>query len=135
MENLNLSDRQINGRNGIQFVYVLNCIKESAHVYDNEITINNDKEAVELFFNVFNEEYNCEYNKRRYPNLQERIKNYISGLPSVFSVAYSYDDIITIGKAWGFCQTEKKQSTFVNNWFSVLAFRLIQLANKFSVNI
>ena len=135
MRNLNLTDRQRNGRNGNQFVYVLDCIKESAHVYDNEITINNDKEAVELFFNVFNEEYNDEYNKRRFPNLQERIMNYLCGLPSIFAVAYSYDDITAIGKSWGFCQTEKKQSTFVNNWFSVLAFRLIQLANKLGVNI
>ena len=135
MRNLNLTDRQRNGRNGKQFVYVLNCIKESAHVYDNEITLNNDKEAVELFFNVFNEEYNDEYNKRRFPNLQERIMNYLCGLPSVFAVAFAYDDIIEIGKSWGYCQTEKNQSTFVNNWFNVLAFRLIQLANKLGVNI
>lgn len=109
---------------GVQFAYVLDCIH-------NENSENmSDKEAINYFFACFDKEYNDIYYKRLYPNLQERVKEYIKGLPSCFGVAYCTDTIINIGKSWGYCKTEKQTSDFVNNWFHVIAFRLIQLKEK-----
>ena len=109
---------------GVQFAYVLDCI------YNDEKLDMSDKEAINYFFDCFDREYNDAYYKRLCPNLQERVKEYIKGLPSCFGVAYCIDTIINIGKSWGYCKTEKQTSNFVNNWFDVIAFRLIQLKEK-----
>lgn len=132
-KNVNLTDRFKKSRAGVQCFYVLDAIKNSSCVNDEEIILRNDKEAVELFKKYFNEEFNYSYNKKRYPILQNRIEQYLRGLPSVCSVAYSDYDIKQIGKYWGYCGTEKKAAEFVENWWSVLAFRIIQLADIFDI--
>lgn len=109
---------------GVQFAYVLDCI------HNDEKLDMSDKEAINYFFDCFDREYNDAYNKRLYPNLQERVKEYIKGLPSCFGVAYRTDTIINIGKSWGYCRTERQIVDFQNNWFSVIAWRLIQLKEK-----
>lgn len=109
---------------GVQFAYVLDCI------YNAENENMSDKEAINYFFECFNKEYNNNYNKRLYPNLQERISQYIQGLPTCISIAFTDYDIINIGKTWGYCKTEPQASKIVNNWFDVIAFRLIQLREK-----
>lgn len=109
---------------GVQFAYVLDCI------YNDEKDNMSDKEAINYFFECFNKEYNNNYNKRLYPNLQERISQYIQGLPTCISIAFTDYDIINIGKSWGYCTTPAKTANFVNNWFSVIAWRLIQLKDK-----
>lgn len=132
-KNVNLTDSFKKSRAGVQCCYILDCIKNSSVVNDEEIEIGSDKEAIELFKKYFNEEFNYSYNKKRYPILQNRIEQYLKGLPSVCSVAYSDYDIKQIGKSWGFCQSEKKADKFVEDWWSVLAFRIIQLADKFDI--
>lgn len=109
---------------GVQFAYVLDCI------YNDEKLDMSDKEAINYFFDYFDREYNDAYYKRLYPSLQERVKEYIEGLPSCFGVAYCTDTIINIGKSWGYCRTERQIVDFQNNWFSVIAWRLIQLKEK-----
>lgn len=109
---------------GVQFAYILDCI------YNDEKDNMSDKEAINYFFESFNKEYNNNYNKRLYPNLQERISQYIQGLPTCISIAFTDYDIINIGKSWGYCTTPAKTANFVNNWFAVFAFRLIQLKEK-----
>lgn len=111
---------------GVQFAYILDCI------YNDEKGNMSDKEAINYFFEAFNKEYNDSYNKRLYPNLQERISQYIQGLPTCISIAFTDYDIINIGKTWGYCKTEKQRIDFQNNWFSIIAWRLIQLEEKLS---
>lgn len=88
------------------------------------------KKLLITFFDSFNEEYNNACNQRLYPDLQERVKEYIKGLPSCFSIDYSDYNIEQAGKSWGYCQTGKQRENFINNWFSVIAFGLIQLKEK-----
>lgn len=109
---------------GVQFAYVLDCI------YNDEKDNMSDKEAINYFFACLDKEYNDSYYKRLCPNLQERVKEYIRGLPSCFGVDYCDYNIINIGKSWGYCKTEKQQRVFLSNWFSVIAWRLIQLKDK-----
>jgi hypothetical protein len=133
MDKKNLTDRFKKSRVGVQCCYILDAIKNSSCVNDENIVIRNDKEAVELFAKYFNEEFNYSYNKKRYPILQNRIAQYLRGLPSVCSVAYSDYDIKQIGKSWGFCQSEKEADEFVENWWSILAFRILQLVYKLDI--
>ena len=119
MENLRL-----NKRFGVQFNYLLESINTD------EIGENaTDKEKINFVFETFNNEYNDAYYKRRYPNECERLANYLRGLPSCIHIAFSDYDIIQIGKSWGYCKTPKQEANFVNNWWSVMAFRLIQMRN------
>ena len=134
-KNVNLTERFKKSRIGVQCVYVLDCIKNSSFVADEEIEISSDKDAVELVVKSFKETENYEYNIRRYPKVQDRIESWLRGLPSVCCVEYANYNIEQIGKSWGCCGTEKKAAEFVENWWSVLAFRIIQLANKFDISL
>ena len=119
MENLRL-----NKRFGVQFGYLLDSINTD------EIGENaTDKEKINFVFDTFNNEYNDAYYKRRYPNECERLANYLRCLPSCCSIAFCDYDIIQIGKSWGYCKTPKQEANFVNNWWPVMAFRLIQMRN------
>lgn len=134
-KNVNLTERFKKSRIGVQCVYILDCIKDSSYVNDEEIEIGSDKEAVALVVNEFMRTANYEYNKKRFPNLQDRIEDWLRGLPSVCSVEYKNYNIEQIGISWGYCGTEKKAAEFVENWWSVLAFRIIQLADKFDISL
>lgn len=118
-------------RNGNQFAYVLDAI--CVHDYDGNELEATDKERVKYFFEKFECEFNYAYNKRIYPNMQDRIAQYLQGLPPCISVAFTYADISNIGKSWGYCQTERKEAQFIENWFSVIALRLIQLKRYFEL--
>lgn len=130
----NLSERVKNGRNGVQFVYVLDAIRNSGRAADEGKDFATDRDALLFFWDSFNAEFNDAYNKKRYRNLQARIANYLQGLPSCIAVDYWNDDIINIGRAWGFCQTERKAAQFVENWFNVIALRIIQASDKVGIN-
>ena len=134
--NLNISERARNGRNGVQLVYVLDCIRNSSRATDEGREFANDFEVLKFFFDTFNEEFNDQYNKRRYPNLQNRIGEYLQGLPSCMDVDYWNDEIIKLGLIWGVLdQSEgRKAEKFVNNWFNVLGLRICQAAQKVGIN-
>ena len=104
-------------RNGAQFAYILDSINHEG----------SDREKVSYFFECFMQEFDFDYNRRRYPNTADRIGEYLQGLPSCCSVAFTYWDIEQQGKKWGFCGDDKKTANFINNWFQVLGSRLVAL--------
>lgn len=108
---------------GVQYAYVLDAIDFEG----------SDKEKVAYFLDCFNNEYNYDYNKRCYPNLQERIAEYIKGLPSCIGIAFSDYEIAQIGKSWGYCKTDKQAAKFVDNWFANIAYRLLQLKEYYNI--
>lgn len=112
-----------------QFQYILDRISSD------DILLTNDFDKMQYFFKCFDTEYNHEYNRKRWPNLQDRIREYISGLPSCFSIDFSYCDIIEVGKSWGYCTTPKKEDTFCRDWFNTIAFRLAQLSKCYGYNL
>lgn len=108
---------------GVQFGYILDAINLEG----------TDLEKVSYFFDSFNAERNSAYDKRCYPNLQDRIAEYLKGLPSCIGIAFSDYDIEQIGKSWGYCKTDKQVAKFVDNWFDTIAFRLIQLKKYYNI--
>lgn len=113
-------------RFGVQFAYVLDsiCVEDEQ---GNDLENVSDEEKVSYVFKRFEKEYNYLNNKIRYPNEQERIKNWLMGLPSCVNIAFMNYDIEQLGKQWGFCQTEKKAALFAERWFNTVALRLLQL--------
>lgn len=118
-------------RNGNQFAYILDAICVTDYE-GNELEAT-DKERVKHFFDCFENEFNYPYNKRIYPNMQDRIAQYLQGLPSCIGIDFENYKIAEIGKSWGYCKTERKESKFINRWFSVIALRLIQLKRYFEL--
>lgn len=108
-----------------QYEYLLDCIESD----EEELTTPQQK--LEYFAERFHSEYDYEFNRREYPNLQERISEYLKGLP--IHIAYENYNIGLIGKEWGIVNDSKQEARFVNNWFSVCAFRLIQLCEHYKI--
>ena len=120
-----MKDLRLNKRFGVQFGYLLDSINTD------EIGENaTDKEKINFVFDAFNDEYGNAYNMRTYLSEQERLVNYLRGLPSCIHIAFSDYDIIQIGKSWGYCKTPKQEADFVNNWWSRCTYRLIQMRDK-----
>ena len=117
-----MKDLRLNKRYGVQFEYLFDCI-DTEQIGENAT----DKEKIDFVFKTFEDEYGNPYNKRTYPNERERLSQYLRGLPSCVNVAFADYDIIQIGKSWGLCKTSKTEANFVENWFDVCAFRLIQM--------
>ena len=112
--------------NGVQYAYVLDCIQSD------EVEPTTDKERIEYFFRMFSMEGDCEHKRRMYPNEQERIAQYLRSLPSCCSIAFANHDIIEVGKSWGYAlDSERKENEFCERWFSVIAFRLIQIRDRY----
>ena len=132
----NLSESEKNGRNGVQLVYVLDCIKNSTRAYDEGKTFATDADALTFFFECFNSEFNYTYNKRRFPCLSERIGDYLRGLPSCCSIDFWDDDILKLGLVWGVLDSTegRKAEKFTENFFDVCGLRICQAAQKVGLN-
>lgn len=132
----NLTERAKNGRNGVQLVYVLNCIRNSSRATDEGREFVTDADALGFFFECFDAEFNYQANKRRFPCLSVRIGEYLKGLPGCFSGFYCDADIIKLGLTWGVIDSPegRKAESFLYNYWSVLGFRICQAAKKVGLN-
>lgn len=79
--------------------------------------------------------FESEYYDRREPNYTKRVAGWLQGLPSVMTVPFTYCDIIKIGYDLGLIKKGKRQTTTENNeqkfcdqWFELLAHKLIQMS-------
>lgn len=132
----NLTEKAKNGRNGVQLVYIIDCIKESSRATDEGKEFKTDAEALQFFFDCFDEEFNFQYNKRRYPNLSERIGEYLKGLPSCCNIDYTDHSILLLGVKWGVLSStdDKKANKFLNDFFTVCGVHILQAAQKVGIN-
>ena len=134
--NLNISERAKNGRNGVQLVYVLDCIRNSSRATDEGREFVTDADALGFFFECFDAEFNYQANKRRFPCLSERIGDYLRGLPSCCDIDYWNEDILKLGLKWGVLDSieGRKADKFVENFFTVCGLRICQAAKKVGLN-
>lgn len=93
-----------------------------------------DKEKINYFFDCYNREFNHEYNKKRYLNEQERIKNYLQGLPSCINIPFYNWDILELYKELNGIKTlsSKKEDSILKYYWDKIAFTLIQLKRKYN---
>ena len=104
-------------RNGKQFAYILDSIDHEG----------SDREKVAYFFACFAKEFDFDYNRRRWPNMAERIGEYLQGLPSCCSIAFSNWAIEKQGREWGYCGDAEKAARFIADWWRVMGARLVTL--------
>ena len=132
----NLTEKAKNGRNGVQMVYVIDCIKESSRTADEGKEFKTDAEALQFFFDCFEQEFNFQYNKRQWPNLAERIGEYLKGLPSCCNIDYTDYSILLLGVKWGVLSStdDKKANKFLENFFSVCGVRILQAARQLGID-
>lgn len=132
----NLSDRVKNGRNGMQYTYLIDCIKDSSSVRDGYAVVESDRDALKLFFDSFNTQYNYEDNKRRIPNLQERIAEWLQGLPDTCAIDYRYGDMVELGIKWGVLKERegRKAEKFISNFYKMIALRALQAGEKLGID-
>lgn len=133
---VNLTEKAKNGKNGEQLVYVIDCIKESSRAADEDKEFNSDAEALQFFFNCFEQEFNFQYNKRMFPSLAERIGEYLKGLPSCCNIDYTDYNVLSLGVKWGVLSStdDKKASKFLGKFFTMCGVRILQAAQKVRLN-
>lgn len=104
-------------RNGAQFAYILDSITHEG----------TDREKVAALLDEFRAEFDYDYNRRKYPNLAQRVGAWLQGLGGSISVAFADFDIIEQGKAWGYCRNDYEAGRFVADWWNVCGYRCVQL--------
>lgn len=117
---------------GKQYSYILDSINPDNIDIDSENM--SDKEKLIVLLKDFIRCANYEYNKKAIPSIIMRFADWTQGLPSVFTIAFEYHNIIEIGKSWGYCQTKKKQEVFCEKWFYGIAVKVFQLADYFGID-
>lgn len=73
---------------------------------------------------------NYPYNIKRFPNEQNRLADWLAGLP--ISIAYTNYDILQLAVAWGSIPadySEKQAEKILENYFNFMAAKLLQLFN------
>jgi hypothetical protein len=109
------------------FPYLLNCIDfEGSNV-----------EKIQSVLIAFNSEYNHDYNKKYYPNLQKRFSEWLQGLPSCINVDFQNYKILEIAKTWESLPinaTERQEDKILSNWFNFISVKFFQLCKQNKVD-
>lgn len=101
--------------------------------YDVEFTDAQIADAAKHIWQRFDTEYNFKQNRQRYPMLQQRVAEWLAGLP--LGIDYTYHDIIERSKAWHDMDfTEEQAGKICENWFKFLAFKLVQMWQYYDVD-
>ena len=105
--------------------YILDCIDSED---ENQVKTPEDKMA--YFFNRFEREYNHDFNKRMFPNLQNRIAQWLMGLP--FNFEFNPHSILELTEKLHDCKlTKKEEGVILNKYWEHLAFHILKLNEKF----
>lgn len=116
--------------NEVYFKYILDSINFE------DFDPKNDKERMELFWVDFDQRANYKYNKKRIPNLQDRIADFLMGLPYDFKFANW--EILEMAVEQGSLPenyTEKQADRILDNYWNFTALKIIQLSKKLGIDI
>ena len=116
-------------RGGEMFAYILDSVYSD--VIDTESMT--DKEKIGFLIDTFFEE-KYKNNRRRMCTVN-LLREWLQGLPSAISVAFSDSDIAATGKSLGYCKDARSESRFINNWCGILASNILRLARIYDINM
>lgn len=117
----NIRDYKVKGQ---QFSYLLDLITS-----EDQILIT-DKDKVIYLFKTFRDEFNFRINQI---GLRDALAEWLQGMPSAIELDYWDDDIVKIGKSWGYCKTPYKERIFIANWYIQAANNLIKIKEYFNI--
>ena len=90
-------------------------------------------EKINFVFDCFNTEYECEYEKRRTPNNQERFGGWLSGLPSCIDIPFYNVDILALAKELQEIKGETKKSwedAVLKNYWNFMSLHIHKLRDR-----
>ena len=92
----------------------------------------NDTEKAAYLWARFESEYNYADNRKRIPNLQARVAEWLSGL--AINIEYRNAGIVALAEKWqGRTLTDKQAERVIDNYFSFMAFKLMQLWRAYGI--
>lgn len=92
--------------------------------------------TIDKFLICFNQEHNFEYNKRKFPNLQDRLADYLQGCPYGFNISYNYEilDFACVVHELSSIP-EDKQDVIIENFYNHCSCMILRLADKQIIKI
>lgn len=110
------------------FRYILDSVR------DCEAEDMNDSDKAAYLWARFESEYNYADNRERIPNLQARVAEWLSGL--AIGIEYTNAGIVALAEEWqGRKLSDKQAERVINNYFSFMAFKVMQLCKAHGINI
>ena len=98
---------------------------------------NSPKEKLVQLLHHFDVEHNFANNKKRMPNLQDRLQYYLNCAPFIINLPVYYTDIIAdctkLHKAKAL--SEQEEVTLCNNYHKHLAYHILKLAEHYKINL
>lgn len=93
-----------------------------------------DKDRFNIVMSELRKHSDHEFNKRRFPNHQERLKDHLLGEPGCIDIPTRYHiilgDVANLHKVKVKDMPEKLQDTILNNFHSRIAYALLKLETK-----
>ena len=117
-----------NAARAVIFRYILDSVR------DDECEGMNDSDKACYLWARFESEYNYANNRKRIPNLQARVAEWLSGL--AIGIEYANAGIVALAEQWqGRTLTDKQAERVIDNYFSFVAFKVMQLCKAHGINI
>jgi len=93
-----------------------------------------DKERLNILMSELRKHSDHEFNKRRFPNHQERLKDHLLGEPGCIDIPTRYhtilEDVANLHKVKVEDMPEKLQDTIIKNFHNRITYALLKLETK-----
>lgn len=86
--------------------------------------------SLQDLFNNFENEFNHEYNKKRYPNYRQRFAEWLKGLPSYTDIPFYYDDIESLIISFKSDVSKQTLNRYRDYFFEIVADILVNEFRK-----
>ena len=99
------------------------------------VNVKTSKQKFQFVLDCFFKEYDNEYARRRTPNYQERVGEWLSGLPSCIDIPFYNVDILALAKDLQEIDGETKKSwedAVLKNYWNFMALHIIKLQQKYN---
>ena len=95
---------------------------------DNGVETTTPAQKLAFLFETFDNEFNHKYNVKAYPNTQDRLAQWLAGLPSAISLPFYCYDIIELAKELQEVDTytKKMEDRICENYFNHMAYHLLK---------
>lgn len=100
---------------------------------DSELSTYN--EVANYSYNRFKSEFCHEYERKRTPNLQNRLSEYLQCLP--FQIDFENYKILELAKEWSQLPsnaTEKQEDKILANWWNFISYQILKFWERNGLN-
>lgn len=106
--------------------------------YEVDLSEATDKEKLQFVADQFKATQNYANNLKKFPNHQERLGDWLQGLPSVFNIDFENYRILELAKEWGSIPenaTEKQEDLILDGWWRFISAKIISLMCKNGISL